>query len=367
VTRGFLIPGFPIPPLIAIAANSALVLYTFTFNPIAVWTAFFWIVAGLIAYYTYFEHREALESPREVVHEEAVGRQDYTVLVAVRDEQEAATMGWFASVIAKARGGGILAAHMLEVPRPLSLNEGRALIETGRGYFARIREAADANHIATDSLIMIARRVGLALEGVVRDRAVDFIVTAWSGKTKRGRNFGRTIDPLLANPPADMAVIRPAAEVIQTVRTILVPVDDSANSRLAVELATDIGRHIGGRAHAAITLLRVTRTKAAADEGETELFKELLKDIDYRKLETRTQMGSSEANTIIEAAKDFDLVIFGASEESSLGRLFPKAAEKRFSARTAKRIISRAEPTTVMVKHRPAILRSVIQRIVVPK
>ena len=147
---------------------------------------------------------------------------------------------------------------------------------------------------------------------------------------------------------------------------ILVPVDDSANSRLAVELATDLGRHIAGRAHAEITLLRVSATKSAADEGETALFARLLEGIDYGKLETRAEAGTSEANTIIEAAGDFDLVIFGASDESSLGRMFGRNAGNRFSAWTAKRILRMAKPTTVMVKRKPSKLRSLLQRLVQP-
>jgi amino acid transporter/nucleotide-binding universal stress UspA family protein len=366
VSRGFLVPFFPIPALIAVASNAALVLYIITYNPVAVWTAFGWVVAGLLAYYTYFEHREALEAPRDIVHEEAVGEHAYTVLVAVRDEREAATLGWFGSVLARARGGGLLATHMLEVPRPLRLSEGRALVESGRGYFETIRETANERGVATHSLIMIARRVGQAIGDLSLERRVDFIVLGWTGTSKRGRVFGRTIDPVLAHPPADLAVVRPAARRRQSFKKILVPVDDSANSRLAVELAADLGRHIAGRAHAEITLLRVTQTKAAAEAGETELFERLLEGIEYGKIEARARMGTSEANTIVEAASDFDLVIFGASEESSLGWLFPGKAGNRFSLWTAKRVLRLAKPTTIMVKRRPNRLRSLFQRVVPP-
>ena len=367
VTRGIRIPFFPIPALIAIAANAALVLYTISFNPVAVWTAFGWMVAGLLAYYMYFEQREALEAPRAIVHEEAVGKHEYTVLIAVRDEREAATLGWFAAAVARARGGGLLAAHMLEVPRPLSLNEGRTLIESGRGYFETIRRAADAREVGTHSLIMISRRVAQALESVVAERKADFMVLAWSGETKRGRAFGRTIDPLLANPPVDMAIVRPAARTKRTIERILVPVDASANSRLAIELATDLGRHVAGRAHATITLLRVTKTKAAAKAGETALFEWLLEDIDYGKIETRAQAGTSEANTILEAAEKFDLVILGASEASPLDRVFPQTVRNRFSARATKRILRQAKPMTVLVKRRPAILQSFLRRALLAK
>jgi nucleotide-binding universal stress UspA family protein len=315
----------------------------------------------------YFEHKEALETPRTIVHEEAVGKHAYTVLLAIRDEREAETLGWFAAAVAKARGGGLLAAHMLEVPQPLSLNEGRMLIKSGRSYFETIRSAADARKVATHSVIMIARRVANAVQNIAAERSADFIVLGWSGETKRGRTFGRTIDPLLASPPADMAIVRPAARRKREIKNILVPVDAGANSRLAIELACDLGRHVAGRAHAAITLLRVTRTKTAAEEGETALFERLMEGVDYGKIETKAQAGTSEANTILETAEQFDLIIFGANDRPPLNQLFRRAAEDRFSARTTKRILREAKPTTVMVKRRAALLRSFIQRTLLPR
>ncbi len=321
VTRGFRIPLFPLPAIVGIVANGALVLYTISVNPTAVWTAFAWIVAGLLAYYIHFEHAEEREAPRTIVHEEAIGKHGYTVLVGVRNEAEAVNLGWFAAALAKARDGGLLAAEMLEVPPPLSLDEGRALIKSGKKHFEIIKLAGDRRKVSTHSLIMVARRVAGALESIVAERGVDFIVLGWSGATRRGRSFGRTIDPLLANPPADMAVVRQAAKPKAEVKSILVAVDGGPNSRLAVELATDLGRLVAGRAHAAITVMCVTRTKTAAEGGEPRLFQRLLEGVDYGKIETVARAGTSHTNTIIEEAENFDLVILGAGQTSRLNRL----------------------------------------------
>jgi nucleotide-binding universal stress UspA family protein len=366
VTRAFQVPLFPAPALIAIVVNAALVLYIISYDAIAVWTAFAWMVAGLLAYYIYFEEQEARESPRAIVHEEAVGKHDYTVVVAVRDEREAAVLGWFSSALAKARGGGLLAAHMLEVPRSLSLNEGRSLIRSGRGYFETIREAAKTRRIDTHTLIMIARRTAYALANIVSDRRADFTVLAWSGATKRGRTYGRTIDPLLASPPSDIAVVRPAARLKREIKRILVPVDTGSNSRLAVEIATDLGRHVAGRAHAMITLLRIVGTKTEAEQVAPEFFDELLEGISYGKLDRKVVVATSEANAILEEAENAGLVIFGATEFQPFGKLFPRTVMGRFSSRTTKRILRDAKPTTVMVQRRPAILKSFIQRALLP-
>jgi len=354
--RRFRVPFYPLPALIAIVANSALVLYAMTFHPFSVWTAFGWIVIGLLAYYMHFEGREIREKPRDVVLEEAVGKHEYTVMVAVRDEREAHILGWFGAAVARARGGGLLATHMLELPRPLSLREGQRMIESGRGYFDTIREEAKARDVQTHSLIMIARRVSQAIQGIIAERGADFLVLGWRGKTKRGRLFGRTTDSLLASPPVDMAVVRPPARRRRTIRTILVPVDAGPNSRLAIELAVDLGPTVAGRAHARITLLHVVSTKAEAEDPHDALFDRLLHGIDYRQIERQVVQHTSATNAILEAAESHDLLIFGAGEQSVFEHIRPRGVSRR--------LLRDAKPATVMVKRRPHRVPSLLDRLI---
>ena len=181
-------PLFPVPALIAVAANAALVLYMISFNPMAVWTAFGWIVAGLLAYYMLFR------APG------GAGERRATSCMRRRSASTTTPSWWPCATSARRRSwagsarrsprrasGGLLAAHMLEVPRPLSLNEGRTLIESGRGYFETIRRGggrAQGRHPQPDH-DRAARRPRDG--GLVAERGVDFIVLGWSGKTKRGR------------------------------------------------------------------------------------------------------------------------------------------------------------------------------------
>jgi len=356
VSRRFRVPLYPLPALIAIIANSALVLYAMTFHPLSVWTAFAWIVVGLLAYYMHFEGRETREKPRDVVLEEAVGKHEYTVMVAVREEREAQVLGWFGAAVARARNGGLLATHILELPRPLSLREGQRMIESGRGYFERIREEAKARDVQTHNLIMIARRAAPAIQNIVAERGAEFLVLGWRGAAKRGRLFGRTTDPLLAAPPVDMAVVRPPARRRRAIRTILIPVDSRPNSRFALELAVDLGPIIAGRAHARITLLRVVATKAEAEDPHDALFDRLLDGIDYRQVERRVAQHTSVTNAILEAAEDHDLLIFGAGEQSVFEHIRPRGVSRR--------LLRDAKPLTVMVKRRPHAVPSLFGRLV---
>ncbi|MFQ6015336.1 MAG: amino acid permease, partial [Anaerolineae bacterium] len=65
--RGFLVPRFPVIPVMAVLCNTLLALYLFTFSPVAWYSAVGWIVVGLLAYYTYFSKIEAMEKPKEIL------------------------------------------------------------------------------------------------------------------------------------------------------------------------------------------------------------------------------------------------------------------------------------------------------------
>lgn len=354
--RGFTVPFFPLPVVIAVTANAALVLYMVTYNPTAVWMAFVWIVLGLLAYTMYFEKHETTQKPKAIVHEEAVGKQDYTVLVAVRERRESRVLGWFAAAVAKARKGGVLAVNMLEVPPPLSLGEGRQMVDTAKSYFEAVSEEAKQRKTPLHTLIMISRAVGPALMEIVRERQGDIAVLGWTGEKKRGRLFGHTSDELLANPPTDIALVRAAARAKETYERILVPVISGANSRLALELACDIGRVVAGRKHACVTLLHVVRGKEALSAGWDAEFADLREEITYGKLETKLIQGSSIANTIIEEAENHDLMIFGASDEPIFERILTGSISRR--------LLRDAKPTTVMVKRRQPVLSSLLRRTV---
>ena len=358
IRRGFRVPLFPLTAVVAIAANAALVLFVVSHAPVAAWTAFGWVVAGLLAYFMYFEHHEALEKPSPIVLEETIGHYRYTVLIAVRDRREAKVLGWFGAMLAKAHDGGVLATHILEVPRLLSLGEATRMVKTGRHYFDPIVAEAKRRGVGVHSLIMVSRRAGAAIAGIAADRRADHIVIAWNGKSRRGRMFGRTNDALLAGPPADIAVVRPAARMSYDVKTVLVPVDEGADSRRALALAVAIARLVAGRAHARITLLHVTRGGAAAEAGAKALFQSLVEGIDYRQIETKAVAARSVANTVIEEAKGHDLVIFGAGDTGVFRRLL--------AGSTARRILRHAQPTTVMVKRRQGVLGSLLRRALPP-
>ncbi len=91
--RGFVIPWFPIVPIIGLVTKAILAVYLLNYSPIAWYFAIGWTVVGLLAYYTYFSRIEAMEKPREILLEEVLVSRDYSVLVPVATQEQARILG----------------------------------------------------------------------------------------------------------------------------------------------------------------------------------------------------------------------------------------------------------------------------------
>ncbi|MCL7454243.1 MAG: universal stress protein, partial [Anaerolineae bacterium] len=154
----------------------------------------------------------------------------------------------------------------------------------------------------------------------------DLLLLGWRGAPGGGRYLlGRTLDPVVQMAPCDLAVVRVEGSKVSlgedpsTIERVLVPAAGGPNAGLAMELALDLSPE------AEITALNVAR--AVQGEVALSLSNERLKQIlepwaDEPRIEGKVvQAGSVTQGILAEAAKDYDLVMIGASHESYLDRV----------------------------------------------
>ena len=196
--RGFLVPFFPVVPILAIIANAFLAIYLFTFSPTAWFTAIGWLIVGSLIYLSYFKAVEIKERPHEILLEEVLVSRDYTVLVPAATEEQAHRLGRIGAMPAAANNGEVLALHAVAVPPQLTLGEGRYFLREGRNYLDIIIGEAQKHNVPVHTLIRIGRKVHAAIRQTSDDNATDVIVLGWPGYTNTaGRLFGSVIDPLV--------------------------------------------------------------------------------------------------------------------------------------------------------------------------
>jgi APA family basic amino acid/polyamine antiporter len=354
--RGFRIPFFPVIPVVAIAANGLLALHLFTFSPLAWYFAIGWIVIGLLAYYAHFQHVEAMEKPKEILLEEVLVSRDYSVLVPVANEANARILGRTGAVLAKANEGEMLALAIVQVPPQLTLGEGRYFLKERRPILDEaIRNARDLD-VPVHTLIRLGRNVAEAIRKTAIEFASDLIVLGWPGFTRTsGRLFGSVIDPIIDNPPVDVALVRYRKR--RPIRSVLVPVAGGPNSRRAVKIAVAMAKS-GEQGPAQVDLLHVLPLEAPDGSWVKahHAIDFILEGIEYDRIDHKIVEGADVARTVVEQSEGYDLIVLGATEEPLFKNLL--------LGRLPERIARDADVTVVVVKRASGALHSLVRQTV---
>jgi APA family basic amino acid/polyamine antiporter len=328
----------------------------FTFSPIAWYIAIAWLVGGELAYYAYFSKIEAMEKPRDILLDEVLTSRDYSVLVPVATQEQARVLGQVGAILAQANGGEVLALHVVKVPPQLTLGEGRLFLKEGRAYLETVIQQARKREVPVHTIIRLGRNVAEAMRKTVEENASDLLVLGWPGYTNTaGRLYGSVIDPIVDNPPTDIAVVRDRER--RPVRSILVPVAGGPNSRRALKVAVSMAL-AGEEGPAKVTVLHVVPVGARNRDmvRAQQVINYTLEGLDYPDIEARMIEGAHVVETVLRESVGYDLIVIGATREPLFRNLL--------IGDTATQIARRAGVTVVVVKRRSSAFHSFLRQTV---
>jgi amino acid transporter/nucleotide-binding universal stress UspA family protein len=361
--RGYVIPWFPAIPIIGLVSQGILAVTLLKFSLEAWITAGVWLVIGLLAYYAYFARIEAMEKPKEILLEEVLVSRDFSVLVPVATLEQARVMGQIGAIIAQANQGEVLALHVMKIPPQMTLSDGRLMLKEGRPMLEVVIQQAKQRDVPVHTIIRLGRNVAEAVRKTVEENATDLIVMAWPGYTEtEGQFYGSVLDPIVKDPPADLAVIRYRQH--RPLRSILVPVAGGLNSRRSVKLAVSMAT-VAEDGPIKLVLLNVVPPGAhnSYRARAEQVFRESLEGITYGFIETKVISGSDVVEAILNAATDHeglpgcDLIVIGASREPLLKNFFMGSIPSQ--------IAQRAQVTVIMVKRRNNPVRSFLRKTII--
>ena len=354
--RGFKIPWFPAIPVLGIILQAALALYLITYSPPAWFIAIGWTVAGLLLYYTVFSKIEALERPSEILLEEVLVSRKYSVLVPIVQPDQARILGRIGSVIACDNDGEVMALYVVRVPRQLTLGDGRLLLKEGRPPLEAVIKQAKQHDVPVHTMIRLGRDVAEAVSKTAMENASNLIVLGWPGYTNTsGRLFGSIIDPIVDNPPTDIALVR--YRKYRPLKSVLVPVAGGRNSRLITKLAISMARQ-AEEGPARVTLLHIVPPGAgeAAHVRGMQYIDQALNGSSYEHIDKLVVDHSDVVECVLQSAKGYDLIVVGATDEPLFKNLL--------IGNVAERIARSAEITTIMVKRRSGPIKSMLRQTV---
>jgi len=340
---GYLMPWFPVVPIVGIVTKLALAVYLFNYSPTAWYGALAWIGVGLGIFFLYSRRKirasQIRAETRLVTEERAPVERGYQVLVPIADPAHAGALVRLAAQIARARQGELLLTSVVTVP-------GTTPLDVGRKYVGGQREVLEAamKHVPEDVpahfTVTIGHDVGKSLVNIAHERDSDLIVMGWRGRRRRVADIvlGEVLDRVVEDAPCDVCVAK--VEESGPSRRVLAPLGGGAQAELAAVVA---GTYLADP-EAEVTFLAVTHgdAEAARDrlEGRRE---EVLEELGAEDAGDRIRVDAVRngdiADAILDYARrgDFDTIALGATEQGLVRRaLFgaiPETVGEEFDGR----------------------------------
>jgi CIC family chloride channel protein len=232
-------------------------------------------------------------------------------------------------------------------------------LKHGRPYLEAVIEQAKEMDVPVHTMIRLGRKVDDAIRKTAEENASDLILLGWPGYTNTaGRLYGSVIDPIVDDPPCDIALVRYREH--RPIRSVFVPVSGGPNSRRVVRTAVNMAK-FGEEGPALVNLMHIipasggTRARIRANQ----IFDYALEGIDYEHV-TRNIVESSDGvlETILESAEDCecDLIVIGATDEPLFRNLLV--------GNIADQVANRANVTVIVVKRRQSAFHSFLRQTV---
>lgn len=247
----------------------------------------------------------------------------YRVVVAVGDPGYARQLVRTAVDLAHANKGTVTVVTVVQKPHesPFSVFSDEQI---RREFAGDRREILDrALSVANDAVpvegrIAVGTDVARTLRSTARELDADVLIVGWHGRPRRGETvLGSTIDRLLQRAPCDVLVERIGATA-NGVDRVLLPVTGGPH----LPLAASVARTIADANDAAVAVVSVVAPSATDDERETARghIDEALALLDG--IETETTLGEASAidEGVLDAARDCDVVVFGATRRGRVRR-----------------------------------------------
>ena len=335
---GFLLPFFPILPMIAIGMQFLLVLSLFEISIFAWIYAAVWIGGGLLIYFIYARPRQEKAHRTPVVQQTELmtptQEAPYRVLVPVANPDSLSTLLPPAVHAAKTNGGKVTLLHVVTVPSPTPLSSGHRYLSGGEALREKALSMVDDDEVALDYIVRLARRVAPAIIDTAREQQADLLVIGWQGIiTPEGSTvLGPNIDQVLGEVNCDVMMLQPGETA--AAQRILMPIAEPRQVGYSLQLI-----QLFSELDLRLDLLHVFSPQTSSAERE-RMTRALQRQIEAVRVEGKqvnlhTLVNPHRVDAIVGAAGEYDYVVIGETRDTRVKqRLFgntPTAIAERTS------------------------------------
>ncbi len=308
---GFLMPYFPVIPLIAIILQGILSIWIFDVSPTAWFITLGWVIIGLTLSSRYKGAREVKKTfEREIIFGEWLPK-GYKVLVAISNPKNALYLARVGEIITRAKKGELALVSVVTVPEQTPLEEAHRFAGPALELLRKVREGL-SGEVNVRGVLYYAHSVYRGIMSAIKNKNADLLVLGWRGRSRLGYIFGSNLDKLV-EAPCDVLLVKPGKS--EEVRKILFPTSGGPHSLLAAEIA----RIFALENDASVTVLYVDREGMERKRIERRL-EPVMRLLNEARGTLKIVHANDPKKAILSECSAYDLVIMGASESSLFAR-----------------------------------------------
>ncbi len=314
--RGYVIPLFPIIPIIAILSKVFIAVVLWLFSPEAWIIAIVWIDLGLLIYYFWAGKKEIerpgpLLTPAEKIEE----KKENVMLVPLADEFPNSVK--IASIIANNMDADVTLFSAIEIPLTISpssitYNDASEKIK----MMERMSKLAKKFGKTPGVSIIASHDPVSAIQDEVRKKNVNILFMTWRQKNVRRIIFGSTLEKIYRNAPCDILIFRDSLP--EEIDEITLIVSKKRSDELSLKIAIILARFFNAK----IKLYEFTYNgkKSVLMENYEELLRN--ENVEFT---TFVMVSRNFLSNIIEISKKSKLLITPPPSEFVEGRIPPSA------------------------------------------
>ena len=321
LTYGYVMPLFPLPPILAILAQATLAFFIVHMSLTAWIITPVWVVAGLGIYLLYSRSRAVTtEDEIHVLEEQQAPPGDqYRIMVAMANPANAVELVRNTYKLCAAKDARVELLNMVPVPDQVPLAAAESYKLDGQeGIVEQMLYLAPRFPIS--STLRYCRNVARGIVSAVREKKVDLLIMGWHGRRRtHAFSLGSTLDPVIERAPCSVVIFKDCGGN-QRFRRVLVPLAGGPNGAFALEVATILAEPGDGE----VVAMTIGSEEMAFDlAGFIEQNADRL-HLPRNRVHTRTVQADNVVDAILKEVEQVDLVVLGATREPllyHLGRL----------------------------------------------
>ncbi|HUU23298.1 MAG TPA: universal stress protein, partial [Phycisphaerae bacterium] len=318
LSYGFVMPLFPLFPMLAILCQAMLAISIVHLSPLAWVVGPAWVLAGVGIYFFYSRRRAVATADEIRVFQEqrAPAEKRYRIMVAVANPHNALELVQTTYKLCGAKQARVELLHMVPVPDQVPLGDAhRYMLEGKEGVLEAMLSLGLQFPINTT--LRYCRNPARGIVSAVREKRVDMLILGWHGRGG-GHPFrlGSTIDPVIERSPCSVVVLKDCGGN-QVFRRVLVPLAGGPNGAFALEVAAILA----DREEGVIVPFTVRTGPRPFDVESLVAQLESGLRLPPERVQTKSIGAKSVVQGILDEAKAYDLVVMGCTHESLLRQM----------------------------------------------